>query len=286
MANDPALGWQGDLLNLDAYLTRIGFAGDPAPTARTLRAVQRGHVTSIPFENLEIMLDRPIVFGIDNLQRKLVLDRRGGYCFEQTALFAAALERLGFAFTALVGRVTMGSDKLRPTTHALLLVEADGDQWICDVGFGRGPLEPILFADGNEVVQDGWGFRLEKRTDAKSGMPGVQEWALVQHGPDGWTERHTFQLAPVYRLDFEVLSHYVSTHPRSPFTTRPFAQRFTVEAHYQLDGTSLTTTRPNGKSDMRVVGLTEVPPLLDETFGITLAPADAARLTDDLSDDR
>ncbi|MFD0852221.1 arylamine N-acetyltransferase, partial [Actinomadura adrarensis] len=129
-----ASAWQGDLLDLDAYLHRVGYDGDRSPSLDTLRALQRAHVTSVPFENLEIYLGREIPLGVEALQEKMVRHRRGGYCFEHTELFAAVLERLGFSFTALTARVQLGEEKLRSATHALLRVEADGGLWICDVG--------------------------------------------------------------------------------------------------------------------------------------------------------
>lgn len=280
---DPARGWQGELLDLDAYLERIRFDGDRSPTLRTLRALQRAHVTTIPFENLEIVLQRPILLGVANIQNKLVRRRRGGYCFEHTELFAAALERLGFRLTALLGRVVMGTDKLRPATHALLLVQTadtaqDGRLWLCDVGFGHGPLEPIEFVDGIEVTQDGWSYRLERLTAAAEGLPGVQEWALHQQGPEGWIRRHTFVVAPAHSIDYEVGNHYVSTNPRSPFSGRVYAQRFSPWLHHELDETWLTITPARGPIETRLLDPDKVPKLLKELFEIELDADDAERL--------
>ena len=275
------LAWEGGLLDLDAYLARVGYDGALSPTLDTLRALQRAHVTSIPFENLEIPLGRPVRLGVEAIQDKLVRHRRGGYCFEHTWLFAAALERLGFAFTALSGRVSMGAEKLLPATHALLRVEADGGPWICDVGFGAGPLAPLPLEDGAEDRQGGWAYRLERLTGAAGGLPGVQEWALHQRGPEGWVRRHTFVVAPSYRIDYEVASHFTATSPRSPFTGRIFVQRYGPDVHRSLDGTRLTTTHADGRADaveIRELEPGEVPAILAETFGIELDPADASRL--------
>lgn len=282
MDHDPGRDWQGGGLDLDAYLARIGFEGERTPTIAALRALHRGHVTTFPFENLEIILGRPVVLDMGHLQDKFLRGRRGGYCFEHVKLFAAVLERLGFSFRALIGRVTMGADKLRPATHAILLVTTDDDgeraRWVCDVGFGGGPLEPLPFVDGTEVFQDGWGFRLEQLTNAAEGLPGVQEWGLSQRDPGGWLQRHNFVVAPSYPLDFEVLSHFVSTHAHSPFTTRPYTQRFTGDRHHQLDGTTLTTTTPDGQRTQREVAPEELPDVLRDTFDIVLDPDDTGRL--------
>lgn len=155
-------GWDGERLDLDAYLARIGYRGDRSPTIATLRALHFAHVTSIPFENLEIVLGRGLPLDLEPLQDKLVRRSRGGYCFEHARLFSAAAERLGFGVTGLLSRVSMGSGKLRPATHAVPLVTtADtGERWLCDVGFGSSPLQPIEFADGTVTSHGGWTHRL------------------------------------------------------------------------------------------------------------------------------
>ncbi|TDD81908.1 arylamine N-acetyltransferase family protein [Actinomadura rubrisoli] len=280
---DPAYGWQSDLLDLPAYLKRIGYDGKPAPTAATLRALHRAHVTSIPFENLEVILGRPVELGVEAIQAKLVDRPRGGYCFEHTELFAAALERIGFEITALAGRVTLGADKLLPTTHALLYVRTPGQPsdepaLLCDVGFGAGPLEPLEIPGSGEVDQDGWGFRLQPGRTATAWQPNTQGWELHQRGPDGWIQRHTFALNETFHIDFEVGNYFVSTSPRSPFTTRPFVQKFRVGSLHVLDGTNLTVTRPDGSSEKRALAPEQVPDVLARDFGIELDDADARRL--------
>ncbi|RFU42741.1 arylamine N-acetyltransferase [Actinomadura logoneensis] len=260
--------WHGDDLDLDAYLNRIGFTGERAPTLAALRALQRGHTTSIPFENLEPVLGRPVLLDVPSLQEKLVRSPRGGYCFEHTALFAAVLERFGFDFTALVGRVVIGAPEgsVRPATHALVVVRPEDDEreWLCDVGFGSGPLEPLVLAEGIEVEQDGWGFRLVRLPDDEFG---VRHWTLYQDGPDGWVRRHVFAQVPAFPVDYAVASHYVATHERSPFTGRVFAQKFTTDSLRQLDNLTLTTIRPDGKREIRELELSEFAGVLAD-FGL------------------
>jgi arylamine N-acetyltransferase len=91
-----------------------------------LEAVHRAHAVAIPFENLDVRLGRPIRLDLASLQAKLVAGRRGGYCFEQNTLFAAALEALGFRVTRLAARVRLGAARLLPRTHMLLGVDVGG----------------------------------------------------------------------------------------------------------------------------------------------------------------
>ena len=283
MTEDLGYGWQGDLIDMPAYLKRIGHDGDLTPTPETLRVLHRAHTTSIPFENLEIMLGRPVELSLDAVQSKLVERSRGGYCFEHNRLFAAVLERLGYEVTALAARVTMGTDKLLPSTHALLHVRPPGraddePAWLCDVGFGGGPLEPLRLLDGEEVEQDGWRFRLQKGRTVSRWTPATAGWELHQLNAEGWVQRHTFTMNEAFRIDFDVFNHYVSTSPRSPFTRRPFAQKFSSDALHVLDGTKLTTTGPHRPAETRALTPEQLPETLASRFDIVLEPGDAHAL--------
>ncbi len=125
-------------LDLDAYFRRIGYVGPVVPTLATLRALQLCHPLSVPFENLDAFAGVPVRLDLESLQRKLVAARRGGYCFEQNTLFAAVLERLGFAVTALAARVVWErpADEIRVRSHMLVLVALKDGDYLCDVGFG------------------------------------------------------------------------------------------------------------------------------------------------------
>ncbi|MFE3444915.1 arylamine N-acetyltransferase [Nocardia sp. NPDC059180] len=274
---DPAYHWNGAELDLDAYLSRIGYDGERAPTLAALRALVAAHTTSIPFENLEAVLGRPVPLDVESLQDKLVRRRRGGYCYENVGLFAAALERFGFGVTGLSGRVTMGSGGLRPATHALLRVTTGDDDrvWIVDVGFGAGPAAPYELADSNgEFTLGDWRFRLEHG----HGELDSELWTLHQFARDGWVDRYTFTLNPQYRIDYEVGNHFVSTSPRSPFTQRPFVQRFHPAVHHILDGATWTTEHPDGTSESRELELGELPKVLSEVFDIDLTDEDTTAL--------
>lgn len=278
-ATTDRVGWSGDLLNIDTYLARIGLAAELPPTFDTLRAMQRAHVTSIPWENLDVVLGRPILLDIASLEAKLVRGRRGGYCYEHTELFAAALERMGFGVRGLTARVVMGTDRLRPEGHALLRVETaetalDGRVWLCDVGFGGSPQAPIELGDGAEVTEGGWRFRLTRRTTPA----GTKAWVLSQHHAGGWLDLHVFTLEPRYPVDYAVANHYTSTHPHSPFLGRVLVQQMAPGVHHSLVGTVLTTTHPGGESQTRGLDASEIGDTLAETFGIVLDSADLAAL--------
>jgi len=259
--------WEIERLDLDAYLDRIGYADVRAPDATTLRALHRAHAAAIPFENLDIVLGHGIALDLDSVQDKLVGRPRGGYCFEHNLLFAAVLERLGYAVTRLAARVQ--PDRAGPRTHMLLRVLADGRPWLADVGFGASLLEPLPLEPA-ATMQGGWSYRLDHT--------GADAWLLRSGGADGWTQLYAFTSEPQRPIDYAVFNHYTATHPRSPFVGQLVVLRTEPDVKYSLRGRELTTTRPGGVVETREITAGELTGVLGDRFGIGLEADDAAYL--------
>ncbi|GHC97184.1 arylamine N-acetyltransferase [Nocardiopsis terrae] len=259
--------WGGGDLDLDAYLSRVGLSGELPPTPDTLAVVHRAHLAAIPFENLNLVLGRSVRLDVPSLTDKMVHHRRGGYCYEQNLLLAAVLDRLGFPLTAFSARVLMGGDgRPRPSTHALLRVAAEGGPWLADVGFGGGGLvEPFPFADGHQVSQGGWNLRLDRISEV-----GDEEWLLRGFNGRRWQNLYSFSTAGNLPQDYGIFSHYLTTHPRSPFGNRLMAARTTGGTRYALTNTTLTVDRVDGTGEVRELALGEVGPVLREVFDIDL----------------
>ncbi|MFG2148179.1 arylamine N-acetyltransferase [Streptomyces sp. NPDC048696] len=283
--------WNGDALDLDAYLDRLGYDGDRSPSLETLRALHRAHVLSVRWENLEAVLYKHRSLDLASVQAKLVGGARGGTCYEHVTLYAAALERLGFTFFAVQGRVQMGAAKVRPETHAMVIVELDGRRWLSDIGFGASPLEPIELTDATETTDGVWAYRL-RRGEVTPGADGFTLYQPTREGEDqvdntgdGWMVRHTFTLNPQYPADFRVTNHFGSSSPFSPFSDRVFAQRVHPDRLHILDDRRLLTVRPGepGPPETRELEPHEVPKALAEVFGVELSPEDAELLLTKLS---
>src|SRR5262249_21865966 len=129
-------------MRLDAYLNRIGYRGARNVDLETLIALHRAHLSTIPYENLDIALGRTLSLDEAAIYAKLVTARRGGWCYEMTGLFAWALEELGFPVTRLASKVGGQTPDAEDGAHLVLLVELDRP-YLADVGFGNGLLDPI-----------------------------------------------------------------------------------------------------------------------------------------------
>lgn len=251
---------QPDALDVEAYLGRIGYSGRLQPVHAVLEAIHLAHATHIPFENLDILLKRPIRLDLASLQAKLVTGRRGGYCFEQNLLFSAVLQRLGFSVRQLAARVLYQSRRKLPRTHILLLVDVDGATWLADVGFGiEGLLLPVPLGGAREVHQFAWTYRV---TEADG------EWILQSLRNGSWTDLYSFSLEPQLAVDFEPANHYTATHPESRFVRTLTAQLPTPEVRYILRNRELILDRGGSVTRRVLADDDELLAVLAETFGL------------------
>jgi N-hydroxyarylamine O-acetyltransferase len=251
--------------DLQAYLHRIGRPQSAPPDASTLRALHRAHVEHIPFENLEIQMGGSIVLEPAALQHKMVLHRRGGYCFEQNTLFLLALRATGFAAEPREARVRQGgAGNIRPRTHMVLSVPCDGREWLADVGFGGdGLIEPIV-VDGEEAMQ------LETRYRV---VPDAGGRVLQRFANGAWEDLYIVEPQPVHPVDFEVGNWFTSTSPRSRFVTTLTAQRIVGGARHILRDLTYSVTI-GSEIEIRQISRDEVVPLLRGTFNLDV-PRDA-----------
>ena len=258
------------MIDLDAYFRRIGYSGSRAPTLETLAALHALHPTAIAFENLDTLRGAPIRLDLDSLQRKLVRQRRGGYCFEQNLLFTHVLTALGFRVVGLSARVIWESvdHAPRPRTHMLLLVPVGRESYLCDVGFGGLTMTAPL-----RLTLDG-----EQRTPHET-------FRLVRDGAEymsqanvrgDWRTLYRFDLQEQFQTDIEVLNFFVAQHPESPFRSRLIGARRDGDRTFKLRDRELTIQYRDGRREQRELKtVAELRATLAESFGLD-APADAA----------
>jgi N-hydroxyarylamine O-acetyltransferase len=246
-------------MGLAEYLARIGFDREPKADRETLARVQRRHLLSIPYENLDVQLGRRVITDPAAAFEKLVTRRRGGWCYEMNGLLGWALAEIGFAVTRLasgVMRSVSGDEAIG--SHLVLRVDLNGESFLADAGLGDGPLEPFPIADGPwataeasyrlERLEGGW-WRLHNRV---GGRP-----------PD-------FDFRPDL-IDEALLSRkcvLLQTDPSSMFVQNLICQRIVDGGHVQLLGRVLRRFTGEGAIERVLASADELTDVLAADFGI------------------
>lgn len=261
------------MLDHTAYLARLGFDTPPPPTLDTLRALQQRHTAAIPFETLETLQGRRVPIDLPSIERKVLRDGRGGYCYELNQLFFALLQHLGFDVRPVTGRVVMNrtDDVVPARTHLITLATISGERWITDVGFGGlVPTGPLRLDTAETQATPHEPFRL---------VPQDGSYLLQAQATGEWRPLYVFDLLPQFPIDFEVGNWFVCAHPQSPFLGRMMVARAGPGVgvrHTFLNG-DYAVHRMGEPSERRALrDVDEILALLTDTFGIRLPADDGA----------
>lgn len=251
--------------DLDAYLERIGYRGSRAATLDTLEAVHALHPAAIPFENLNPLLGWPVALDPESLQKKLITDRRGGWCFEQNTLLRMALEALGFSVLNLAARVawnTPADAPVAPRSHMLLLVDLNGLPYIADLGFGGNVLTaPLRLEPGIAQPTPHEPHRLSP----------VEHGFLLEGCIRGeWQPFYRFTLEPQFPADYEVSNWFLCHHPSSFFRRLLMCARVTPEARYALRDATLHIHGKERTEQRALSGPAALKACLENELGIRL----------------
>ncbi|MGJ7515585.1 arylamine N-acetyltransferase family protein [Pseudomonas baetica] len=260
------------LMNPTLYLQRLGFDAPPAPTLETLRQLQLRHTGTFPFENLATLSGEPVLIDLPSIERKVLHEGRGGYCYELNKLYLHLLQELGFDARGISGRVVMGQPEGAWTarTHRLSLVTLDGVRYITDVGFGgMVPTAPLLLESTAEQLTPHESYRIEQHADG---------YTLRARVGDEWRAMYIFDLQRQEDIDYTVGNWYVSTHPESSFARQLMVARTGEGWRRTLNNGSFVIHRMGRDSERRqVTDVQDLVALLEGEFNIRV-PVNATLL--------
>lgn len=252
-------------MDFQQYLKRIGLEETPDVSLQSLMLLQKKHLFAVPFENLDIHIGRRIIIDYERIYEKIVLNKRGGFCYELNGLFYFLLQHLGFSVKRL-SAIVDGDIKEKPLEydHMTLLVTIDGQEWLTDVGFGRFSFTPLKL-ELETLQSDG-------RHQFKYAQYNEEYYGIMALQPDDtWKFGYIFTKKERQAYEFIPMCHYQQTFPESHFVVK--GKMITIptkEGRITLHENNLKITKGREVSETAVEGDEHYFELLKEHFGITL----------------
>ena len=250
-------------MDTKAYLKRIGYHGPTRPSVNVLHRLHRRHLLSIPFENLDIHLGRPIVLSDAAFYDKIIKHHRGGFCYELNGLFANLLEEMGFKVSMLSARVARKSRGFSSEfDHMTLLVQLK-HPWLADVGFGDSFTGPKRLNVSRPQADRGRDYRFTRKDG----------WTLLSRRTKGtrvWERQYKFSLRPRKLEDFGPRCRWQQSSPRSHFRKGRICTRLSPNGRLTLTDSKFIVTRGDKKVERPLKNPGEFAELLHRRFGINL----------------
>lgn len=262
--------------DLKSYLQRINYTGDTSPTLKTLHGITQAHTQSIPFENLDVLLATPILLSDEAIFDKLVIKKRGGYCFEQNSLMLQALAHLGFVAKPLSARVRLrftSREPVAPRTHLFVRVEIGDESFLTDVGMGAASLTGAL-----RLIPD---IEQETPHELRRIVKEGNIWYHQIRYADLWQDACEFTLEEMPLLDREIANWYTSTHPQSHFkSSLMVAKALDNGQRLTLQNFDLTKRERSGDTQKtQLQNKEELIDVLTNKFDLVLSDGDRERLS-------
>jgi N-hydroxyarylamine O-acetyltransferase len=174
-----------DHATIDQLLRHIGLQERPAPDSEGLRVTHRAFLTHIAYDGLTAQLGEHTPLAPDALIQRTLTTGRGGYCFEINTILLTLLEALGFTMQRRQGIVGAPSAfaEGEPTNHlTLVATTTEGESYICDAGWGEGPLDPLPLTAGTVAA-------------------GPLAWTVApEDGGAWWVGQHAWGSTPGFRF--------------------------------------------------------------------------------------
>lgn len=246
------------------YLSRIGLGNtEIKPDLFCLKLLQRQHLLTVPFENLDIHWNRPIVLDTDAFYRKIVGEERGGFCYELNGLFNVLLREIGFETKLISARVCIEEGGLGPEyDHMAIIAKAGGEEYLADVGFGKFTAEPLkLGLDDEEKQIDVTGV-YQIRSYGGSLMSIVEKEEKIHvvylpldknntpqkrtEPPSEWSGEYVFTSKSHRLTDFAGMCEFHQTSPNSHFTKGIVCSLMTETGRKTLTNNEFTVTETDG----------------------------------------
>ncbi len=252
------------------YLSRVGIAANDLETdAESLRLLQRHHLLHVPFENLDIHWKRPIVIDTERFYRKIVEEKRGGFCYELNGLFNELLKDLGFQTRLLSARVFNGTGHGPEFDHATIIVTIGDDEYLADVGFGDFAAEPLRFSLGVEQQDNGGVFLIRKFDD--------EYLEVAKKDGDVWKSEFIFKDVARDLSEYAEMCDFQQYSPESHFTKGKVCSLMTENGRKTLTDKKFIVTADGEKSETPVETEKEFERILERQFGLT--PSSPAMVT-------
>jgi len=149
-------------MDIKPYLRRIKFTDTPVVNKNVLYKLQKNHILNVPFENLDIHYGNKINLSTTDIYKKIILENRGGFCYELNGLFCKLLKEIGFNARLISACVHIKNDQYSPEyDHMAIMVTLENQNYLVDVGFGKFTLEPLVIKTEQKITDDFGQFQFD-----------------------------------------------------------------------------------------------------------------------------
>lgn len=249
-------------MNPEKYLERIRLQNLILKTdSDSLKLLQKQHLLNIPFENLDIHRKRPIILNTENFYRKIIEEKRGGFCYELNGLFNELLKEISFQ-TKIISAKVFGRDGNfgAEYDHLAILVKIGDEDFLVDVGFGEFSAEPLKFILDIEQIDKNGTFLIRKFDE--------EYFEVVKKNGETLQSEYIFKDLARDLSEFTEMCNFHQTSPESHFTRGKLCSIMTENGRKTLTDKMFIETKNGERKETNVNSEAEFYEILEREFNI------------------
>ncbi|MCU7664025.1 arylamine N-acetyltransferase family protein [Bacillus thuringiensis] len=217
--------------------TRLNLAERTEVKFEELNTILFAFAHTIPSENLDVIAGNAKVISKENLQEKILMNSRGGLCYELNTLFYYFLRDCGYDVQLALGTVYKNDINAWALEdgHITIILTYNNVQYLIDVGIASlVPLVPVPFT-GESVSSKNGSYRVRRKDTSKG------NYVLERIDAAGeWKVCHAFYKHIIDEIVVNDVQRRVIEDEKSIFNKGPIAVKLTNSGHISLTNTSLT----------------------------------------------
>lgn len=250
-------------MDREKYYERIGIAEKQlSADLKTLKYLQKQHLLNIPFENLDIHRKKTIILDLPNFYKKIVTEKRGGFCYELNGLFYFLLRETGFQSKMISAGVSQTENTFGAEyDHLAILTKIEEKEFLVDVGFGDFSAEPL------EIV-------LDKEQNDRNGVFLIRKFdeeyfEVCKKDNENFQSEYIFKDLPRELTEFSEMCKFHQTSSESHFTKGKVVSIMTGKGRKTLTDKQFLITENGKKTIVEITSEEEFNRLLEQEFDIS-----------------
>jgi N-hydroxyarylamine O-acetyltransferase len=248
-------------MNRNEYLKRINYQNEIIVDDETLMQLHEHHALHVPFENLDVHYKKFFDLALENLYKKIVVQYRGGFCYELNALFNELLHNLGFKSSIIAARIFDDLGNLGPEYDHMCIYVETGKKYLADVGYGDLFTRPLEIKEG--IQSDGRNlFKIER-------LKGQNFVLSMCSDQTNFQKKYLFNLKAVQIHEFHKICSDKQINPQSYFVKNTICTKPTSSGRLTLFNNKLIEKRDTERIEQLIHNDAELRRVLKTLFGIT-----------------
>ena len=232
-------------------------------TLEFIETLQKRHLASFSFNNMAVLLGKEISLHVEDIVQKIVVENRGGYCFEHNKLMYEVLKECGFNVRLIIGKVVNNQKLDSPRTHRITVVEFENRHYLVDVGFGYVCINAPLDINSQAVHN---GYRVVENK-------GIYSLEIAMK--EDFFRLYCFDLGKYDEADCAMGNFYSSNYPKAVFVNNTVFSLIKKGVTLSFRNNSYHKIRKEGEEVVKVTSALALYELLHQDFNIEVSHKEA-----------